>query len=232
MIELVGVSTSDSSFPHLNACSLRSDAKQIHALVGPRSSGKTLLLDVAVGLHRPTRGVCQVLGFDSAVDRDAVRQRITYVPRGGLTDSTMSLFAHIMWVLRLLGARPTPLDIRRALRNAEVPDRYFDCAHRETPPECRVLAGLAVASLRGHRVVLLDDPGHGLSPLATKHVARVLEQWRAAGACLLVTCRDQHFAEGLADVVTAIEDGRTTAPRTIERTSQPAQATPDLLGRR
>lgn len=229
MIEMVGVSTSDRRRPHLSGCSLRAAASEIHALVGPPSSGKTLLLDVLVGLQHPVRGVSQVLGFDSTFDSAAVRQRVTYVPRGGAADGTLSLAAQVMWVLKLAGRRPTSIDIRRALRMAEIPDRYFDCPLRQTPPECRILAWLAVASLRGNHVVILDDPSHTLSALAAKHLSRVLREWRTEGACLLLTSQDRQFAESVATVMTTIEDGRTSAPRVVD---DPSRATAETSGLR
>lgn len=229
MIEMVGVYTDDRRVLHLRGCSLRAEASQIHALVGPSSSGKTLVLDVLVGLVRPVRGMAQVLGIDSALDNASVRERVTYIPRGGVADTGMTLSAHVTWVSRLAGAHPTPTDVRRALRDAEVPDRYFDRPPSEAPLESRVLAWLAVASLRRHRVVLLDEPMHVLSAGATNHVSHVLRQWRSTGACILLTSQDRQFVDTVADVVTAIEDGRTAGPIVFERPPRPLPLTSDPL---
>jgi ABC-2 type transport system ATP-binding protein len=229
MIEMVGVATSfRAPLPYLDGCSLRVGAGQVHALVGPARSGKTLVLDVLLGLRRPVSGVSQVLGLDSVEMASEVRQRVTHVPPEGRMDLSLNFYEHAHWVLRLVGEPATRLEIRRALRDAEVPDRYFDRAIREAPVECRILAWVAMAALRRHQVLLLDDPAYRLSTIGMKRVARVLRERRDGGACVLVTCGDPRFGEDVADVITAIDLGRTIASRPAIRQPLVSSSIPSL----
>ncbi len=235
MIEMVGVATlARAPLPYLDGCSLRVGAGQVHALVGPPRSGKTLVLDVLLGLRPPVRGVCQVLGLDSVEMAHNVRACVTHVPPEGRMDPSLNFYEHALWVMRLVGEPATRQEIRRALRDAEVPDRFFDRAIREAPVECRILACLAIGALRRHQVLLLDDPGYRLSTIAMKRVVRVLRERRDAGACVLVTSGDPWFGEQVADVITGLDLGRTIGSRPAIRQPLvlPSMSSPGALSPR
>lgn len=213
MIEMVGVAVGRPSKLCVANCSLEVHPGEVHAVVGATGAGKTAILDVLVGRRRAQRGVSQILGLDTFEQATQVRGLVTRVPEAGHFDLGLTLRAQVEWWMRLLHLPVTPATIRRALREAEIPDRYFDQPGSAVPPEYRVLVWVALAHLRRHHILLVDDPVLSASLAATRHLTRLFQDLGHQGWCVLLMTRDTFFAENVAHHVTILENGRTQPPR-------------------
>src|SRR5690606_38028395 len=60
----------------LDGVTVRATRGALTALVGPDGAGKTTLLRLAAGLMRADSGTMTVLGYDTAVDAQAIQDRI------------------------------------------------------------------------------------------------------------------------------------------------------------
>src|SRR5690606_20427103 len=65
----------------LDGVTVRATRGALTALVGPDGAGKTTLLRLAAGLMRADSGTMTVLGYDAAVDAQAIQDRISYMPQ-------------------------------------------------------------------------------------------------------------------------------------------------------
>lgn len=210
---MVGIAVGTAPGPLVTHCSVLVRPGEVVAIVGAAGAGKSILLDVLSGHRRPSRGVSQILGIDTVDRPDSVRHHLTYIPPAGLIDGALTLRQQVAWWCALLHLSATVASIRRALRDTDIPDRYFDQAGSTVPPECRVLAWVALARLRNSPVMLVDDPVSTTSPAGTRHLTRVFRDQAQRGVSMLVMTRDAHFAEAVAHEVVALEDGRTHPPR-------------------
>jgi len=209
MIEMVGVATGKVDGSQLVSCSLDCQAAEIHAVVGAAGSGKSLISEVVVGRRRPIRGVTKVMDLDSVSNAVAVRGLLTHVPVHGTLDGKLSMRQQLAWWLSLLEITPTPVDLRRALRESEIPDRLFDESAATVPSEFRILLWVALAQLRNQRILVIDDPVRTTSSAGSRHLIRVFQDLARSGWCLLLTTRDTRFAETVASSLTVLENGRT-----------------------
>lgn len=196
----------------LDGLSLSVNAGEIHALVGPPLAGKSIAVGVLMGLRRPSLGLSQIQQFDCFFQAAAVRRHATFVPNGGQFDPTLSPRAHAAWVLKLSGEMADAIAIRRALRQSEVPDRYFDTPYAAVPGGYAVLTWLAIAMLRRHRILVMDDPTDTLTSVSILRVGRMLRQFAQSGAAVLVATRDLRFAEGVSNTVTCLDMGQADPP--------------------
>lgn len=213
MIEVVGVAAGAMPGPHVTHCSVLVRPGEVVAVVGAAGAGKSVILDVLTGHRRASRGVSQILGIDTADHPDQVRRHLTHIPPAGQIDGSLTLRRQVEWWLSLLHLSASAAAIRRALRDAEIPDRYFDDAGSAVPPECRVLSWVALAHLRNTQVLLIDDPVRSTSLPATRHLTRVFRDLAGRGVCLLIMTRDAYFAETVAHHVVVLENGRTHTSR-------------------
>jgi ABC-type cobalamin/Fe3+-siderophores transport system ATPase subunit len=97
------------------------------------------------------------------------------------------------------------------MRLAEIPDRYFEVKAGSVPSECLVFLWIALALLRNHKVLLVEDPVLHTSVAATEHVARVLRELAREEITILATTSDLRFAEMVGDRLLWFEDGRIDA---------------------
>jgi ATP-binding cassette, subfamily C, bacterial len=198
--------------PVLNDVWAEIPAGRITMVTGPSGAGKTTLVDLVLGLLRPTSGRILVDGVLLSGDRlDAWRDVVAYVPQE-------SLFLHDTIRANLLWARPgaTDDDVRAALRLADadgfvgrlprgldtvVGDRGVRFSGGE-----RQRLSLARALLRRPTLLVLDEPTSALDAESEARVLAVLATLRGTVTTLVVTHRTAPLRE--ADIVYVMDGGR------------------------
>jgi len=208
-----GVSLAIAGHPILHDVNLRIAPGEHGGLVGPPGAGKSSLVVLLLGWHRPTEGSLLVDGAPLDAARvDALRQRTAWVdPQVQLWNQPLA--ANLAYGL----ADGAPLDAAWAIEQANLAGVI------ESPPEglqssvdeggallCggegqRVRMGRALARTNA-RFAILDEPARGLDrPMRTEFTRRAPEAWRDA-TLLFIT----HDIAGTRDFprVLVIEEGR------------------------
>lgn len=163
----------------LRGVSLEVSAGEVVAVYGPRSSGKTTLLEIAAGLSAPDAGRVEFFGTDlSRLSRKRLahlhREEIAWVDPSG--PKVRDLPMHVYVALPLY-RKLTHLEAGR--RAAEALARvgageYADRHWREVPDTGRILVALAHALIRRPRLLIVDDPAAGLGMVDRQHVVGLL----------------------------------------------------------
>jgi branched-chain amino acid transport system ATP-binding protein len=60
----------------------------------------------------------------------------------------------------------------------------------------------------GPRLLILDEPTEGLSPVFVQHIGKVLKELKAEGLTMLLVEQNFHFARHLADHFYVMEEGK------------------------
>lgn len=146
----------------LSECTVEIPAGKVVGLVGPNGAGKTTLLRLAVGQMTPTTGAIEVLGGRPTAD--ARLSRVGYVAQSAPVYSRLSVEEHLM-----LGDRLNPrwdMGIaRQRLENAGLDARQR--AGRLSGGQRAQLA-LTMAVAKRPDLLILDEPGSALDPLARR----------------------------------------------------------------
>jgi branched-chain amino acid transport system ATP-binding protein len=177
-------------------------------LLGANGSGKTTLLKTLLGLIQAWRGTIRFAGDDiTALRTDhRVRRGIAYM-------SEIAVFPGLTIEENIrIGAQFLP---KREIRaRAEELYAIFPALaeRRDTLASSlsggqRKMLGIAKALAGNPRLVVMDEPSAGLSPLFVKEVIRVLGQFRGQGLGLLIAEQNVKFLE-LADRVYTLDGGR------------------------
>jgi branched-chain amino acid transport system ATP-binding protein len=190
-------------------------AGQTVVLLGANGAGKTTLLKVLLGLMPAWRGTVRFAGADITSERTdrRVRRGIAYM-------SEMAVFAglSIEENLRIGGQFCEPAALAR--RIAALYGTFPDLAGRprrlagSLSGGQRKMLGIAKALAGSPRLLVMDEPSAGLSPLFVSEVIAVLGRFRAEGLSLLVAEQNVQFLD-LADHVFTIEGGRTRFSGTV-----------------
>ena len=189
---------------------LVADREQIIAIVGPNGAGKSTLLKAIYGLIRPRGGSVTFEGDDVTGARP---DRLT--KRGmNLVPQTENVFPTLTVAENLhVGALVLP----RAERQAEtlrVLELFPLLAERRRQRAGslsggqRKLVALARALVARPRLLLLDEPSAGLSPMAIDLVFEKLVEIRSLGIAVVMVEQNARRALGLADVGYVLDTGR------------------------
>ncbi len=208
LLEVSGLSTGYGKIGVLNGIDLTVNAGEIVALLGPNGAGKSTLLKAISGLL-PRQGGIRFAGQDmsGAGPAETVRAGLVHVVEGHRVFTQLSVIDNLMLAgYGMAGAA-------RA-RNVEEALAFFPEIAAKRAERAGALSGgqqqmLAVAQglVRRPRLLMLDEPSAGLSPVLVDRVLAAAAQLRDAGTAVLLVEQLIEKALKLADRVYALARG-------------------------
>jgi ABC-2 type transport system ATP-binding protein len=186
------------------------DRGEIFALLGTNGAGKTSTVELLEGLTRPDGGRVRVLGHDPHADRAAVRPRTgVMLQEGGFPSELTVGETARMWAGCVSGARP----VAEALGLVGLGGKTRVRVKQLSGGERRRL-DLALALLGDPEVLFLDEPTTGLDAEGRRDTWDLVRTLRDTGTTVLLTTHYLEEAEGLADRLAILHEGRIAAAGT------------------
>jgi branched-chain amino acid transport system ATP-binding protein len=194
----------------LHGVHLRVLPGEVVALLGPNGAGKTTLLRAIAGLLAVTAGRVRFGGRDmtNAAPRKAAAAGLVHVIEGHRIFTQLSVTDNL-----LLAGYDLPRGERLA-RTAEALSFFPEIAVKRHERGGALSGGqqqmLAVAQglVRHPRLLMLDEPSAGLSPLLVDRVLNVVDRLRAQGTAVLLVEQMVEKALAASDRVYALAQGR------------------------
>src|SRR6202051_4975676 len=194
----------------LHGVDLTISAGEVVALLGPNGAGKTTMLRALSGLLPVTAGQVRFAGRDitNTTPREAARSGLVHVIEGHRVFTQISVTDNLL----LAG-----YDLPRAERAARVDEAlsFFPEIAEKRHERGRALAAgqqqmLTVAQglVRRPRLLMLDEPSAGLSPVLVDRVLNVIGRLRRQGTAVLLVEQLLEKALGAADRVYALVQGQ------------------------
>ncbi|MCE0766885.1 sugar ABC transporter ATP-binding protein [Pseudonocardia kujensis] len=215
------------AFGHTQAlrhCTLSARAGEVHAVVGENGCGKSTLVKILAGVHRPDQGTLQVCG--QAIARH-------HTPRKMIDAGVLAVFQEVLvvdpqTVLENLWLGADGLFRRR------VPDRVkrkravqvlvdllgetapaLDARVESLPLSVQQVCGIARALLRDPQILILDESTSALDVDTRNRLFDVVRRLVANGKTVIFISHRMDEIEEIADRVTVLRSGRSVA--TLDR---------------
>jgi len=197
---------------------------EIVALLGPNGAGKTTLLKAISGLL-PWTGSITFAGRDMAgtTPRDAVNAGLVHVVEGHRVFTQLTVEDNVL----LAGYGMASAERRK---NVEEALDYFPEIKAKRNDRAVTLSGgqqqmLAVAQglVRKPRLLMLDEPSAGLSPVLVDRVLAVAGQLRDAGTAVLLVEQLIEKSLAIADRVYALTRGTIVLEASAKESGLPAR---------
>ena len=192
---------------------------EILGIAGPNGAGKSTLISLMLGYLRPTTGAVEIAGLPA---RDYVEQNgigylselisinpkwkaesalVRYATLAGISDSEIP--TRVQYVIELLGLEEHRDKKVKALSKGNLQR-----------------LGLAQALLRDERILVLDEPTHGLDPVWTQKFRDIVGDLRRPDRTMLIASHNLDELQRLADRVAIIDRGRLQ--RVVSTSYEPA----------
>lgn len=211
LLEVRNLSVGYNETPILQRVCLSLFANQIAAIVGPNGAGKTTLLKAVAGLTHAMGGEILFEGRSILGQPvwEIVRRGVVYVPEG------MSIFPDMSVLENLeVGAYLNRHLIAERLRLVyelfpELEERRGERASTLSGGQQRMIT-LGRGLMAGARLLLLDDPFLGLSPIIVKRFCETFRTIRQSNVTLFIAGQHVRRILTVADLAFLIEDGNIT----------------------
>jgi branched-chain amino acid transport system ATP-binding protein len=195
----------------LDRVSLRVDAGEIVSIVGANGAGKTTAIRTISGLKQPSSGEIWFNGkrIDKMPAYDVMRLGIVQVPAGRQIFQTMSVLDNLK-----VGAHRRR-DRDGIKRDLEMVYEHFPILRDKKHQAGGELSGgqqqmLAVgrALMAAPKLLLMDEPSIGLSPILVAEVGRIIREINGRGISILLVEQNARMALRLASRAYILEIGR------------------------
>jgi branched-chain amino acid transport system ATP-binding protein len=211
MLELVGVNTFYGPSRVLTDVSLRVNQGEIVTLLGANAAGKTTTMKTIVGLVHPRSGTITFEGkrIDGQPTSTIVQMGLALVPEARRIFSRMSVYENLQMgaYLRQQGAELAS-DLERVYTLfPRLKERTSQIAGTLSGGEQQMLA-IGRALMTRPRLMCMDEPSLGLSPILVQTVFNVIRAIREQGVTVFLVEQNAFMALNVADRGYVLQQGR------------------------
>lgn len=213
MIELRHLSVHYDRAMAVDDVSLEFAGGTINCIIGSNGAGKSTILRTISGLVRPSSGEILFEGepVQNLSPKAVVARGIAHVPEGRHVFPELTVEENLR-----IGAylRSDKAAVRRDFDQicttfARLAERRRQLANTLSGGEQQMLA-IGRAIMAAPRLVLMDEPSMGLSPVMVQTMANVIRSVQAEGKSVLLVEQNANVALSLSEDAAVIEQGRIT----------------------
>jgi len=197
----------------LKGISLSVDEGEIVALIGANGAGKTTTLRTISGLKGPTSGEIWFQGkrIDGMPAHDIVKLGIAHIPEGRIVFAPMTVLDNLR-----MGAYLRK-DKHQIARDLDIMYEHFPVLKERRKQLSGSLSGgeqqmlvIARALMASPKLLLMDEPSMGLSPILVEQVGNIISDINKIGIGIILVEQNARMALSLANKAYILEVGSIT----------------------
>lgn len=194
----------------LRDISLTVEEGEVVSLIGANGAGKTTTLHTITGLKQANAGIIEYNGADLRKTRDSeiITFGMAHVPEGRHVFTKMSVQENLEMGAFILK------DKQIIRKNLDMVYEYFPRLKERRRQLAGTLSGgeqqmLATgrALMSNPKIVLMDEPSMGLSPLLVKEIFKIIRTLHKNGITVLLVEQNAKMALAIADRAYVLETG-------------------------
>jgi ABC-type multidrug transport system ATPase subunit len=182
-------------------------AGEVFGLAGPNGAGKSTLISLLLGFLAPTEGTVRIMDMEPRryIERHGIGylSELVNIPPGWRVVETLVRYG------LLAGVAPAAVRGRAAEVMAMLGlEEHRDKKVRQLSKGNLQRLGLAQALLCDERIIVLDEPTHGLDPVWTQRFRDIVDGLRRPDRLILIASHNLDELARLADRVGIVDHGR------------------------
>jgi branched-chain amino acid transport system ATP-binding protein len=195
----------------LKGVDFRVEAGEIVCIIGPNGAGKSTLLKVIAGLLKPKAGSVLLGNADitARAPRDIARAGLAYVPQEANVFPSLSVRENLE-MGGYVSARAAAQRIDAVFARFPVLGTKRRHAARTLSGGERQILAMAMALIVEPRVLLLDEPSAGLSPLAAERLFDAIAEINRQGLSIGIVEQNASEALELSHRAYILVDGKNS----------------------
>jgi branched-chain amino acid transport system ATP-binding protein len=224
MLELRNIEIYYGKIMVVRGLSLKVEQGQIRAILGANGAGKSSTLKTIMGYieDQPEKGSIwfEEKRIDGMKTEKIVPLGIAYVPEGREVFPELTVKENLMMGAYTRRDRDIDTDLQKVFGYFKVlKDRLKQLAGTLSGGEQQMLS-IARALMSRPKLMILDEPSLGLSPLLVSEIFDIIKSINRAGATILLVEQNARKALAIADHAFIMESGRIVLEGTPEKLSE------------
>ena len=218
-ISSTGLTRRFGSLVAVDKVDLQVPTGKIYGFLGPNGSGKSTTIRMLCGLLTPSEGHATVLGKDTRLEAEALKQDIGYMTQKFSLYEDLTVRENLQFISEIyaIPGRERRTRVDELLENFRLDDRARQKAGTLSGGQKQRLA-LAAATLHRPRILFLDEPTSAVDPQNRRDFWETLFELAEQGSTILVST---HYMD---------EAARCHRLAILDRGRKVADGTPKELG--
>jgi branched-chain amino acid transport system ATP-binding protein len=212
MLDLRGISTGYGGMPVVHDIDLSVKAGEIVTLVGANGAGKSTLAKTISGLLKPHRGQIwfESRSIEALSTRARVKLGIVHVPEGRQTFAGLTVAENLEMggLLKHRSAQDTTQRIQEVCELFPVLSARMNEVVANFSGGQQQMLAIARGLMASPKLLVLDEPSLGLSPVLVTEIFRLIGKLRDTGTAILLSEQNARLGLAIADRGYVIENGR------------------------
>ncbi len=221
MLKIQSISKNFDGTQALKSCSFEIPKNKITALIGPNGAGKTTLLDIISGIVKGDNGKIIFQGNNlthfrpykiSNLGISRTFQQVELFKNLTIQDHLLMpqdnqdtrMFFNVAGLNRI---EKEKMDKIKSILDKLELGKPLETIATDLSYGQRKLLDLAIALLKPHQLLLLDEPVEGVSPQIREKIKDILEELKAKGETILIIEHDIDFVIKIADWIVVLDNG-------------------------
>jgi branched-chain amino acid transport system ATP-binding protein len=213
MLKVSGLKVAYGGIQAVKGVSFEVHEGELVSLIGANGAGKTTTLKAITGTQQVAAGDIEFLGksIKGQGPWDLVRQGLVMVPEGRGTFTRMTITENLQMGAFVRDDKPQiEADIEEVFRIfPRLKERRNQLAGTMSGGEQQMLA-MGRAMMAKPKVLLLDEPSMGLSPIMVDKIFEEVGNFHSRGTTILLVEQNANRALGLADRGYVMDSGEVT----------------------
>ncbi len=190
--------------------SLEAEEGSIVTLIGNNGAGKTTTLRAITGLNHPTSGEIIFDGhtLNKLAPEKINKLGIAHVPEGRRVFPQMTVMENLE-----MGAYLRK-DSAKVRQDVEMVFEHFPILKERIKQLAGTMSGgqqqmvaMGRALMSAPKLIVMDEPSHGLAPIMCQEIARIIKQINARGMTIILVEQNAMLALSLADHAYVLDTG-------------------------
>ncbi|MEY8352760.1 ABC transporter ATP-binding protein [Lachnospiraceae bacterium 54-53] len=211
MLEVKNLSVSYGAIEAIHGASLKVEDGEIVSLIGANGAGKTTILRTISGLKKADEGEIRFDGADLRKTEPSkiINLKLAHVPEGRHIFPQMTVEENLE-----MGAFTDGKDMEANMtdvfeRFSRLKERRRQLAGTLSGGEQQMLA-VGRALMAKPRMILMDEPSMGLSPLLVKEIFSIIREVNKKGITILLVEQNAKMALSISNRAYVLETGKIT----------------------
>lgn len=201
VVSTQGLTKTFGNFTAVDNLTINIRPGEIYGFLGPNGSGKSTTIRMLCGILQPTAGSGQVLGYDLIQQPEEIKRHIGYMSQKFSLYDDLTVFENLNFYAQLYGVCPTEKkhSISEMIAMAQLTGREKELvANLSGGWKQRLALGCAIISKP--KLLFLDEPTSGVSPISRKEFFNIIQQLANVGTTVMVTTHFMDEAERCSNI--------------------------------